>query len=110
MRGIREAFTTVDYVGISAYVPQVRCCWQSSSCSVLLKRMLDGVQHAMPAEQHMICAHGSTWLTTGLVVHVALQARVDFQPCDMENLMKMVGWCGRVTLQHERRSGFNAER
>lgn len=28
MRGIREAFTSVDYVGISAYVPQAgfRCC------------------------------------------------------------------------------------
>ncbi|PRW45181.1 hypothetical protein C2E21_6228 [Chlorella sorokiniana] len=39
MRGIREAFTTVEYVGISAYVPQ---------------------------------------------------ARTDFQPCDMENLVKMM--------------------
>ncbi len=27
MRGIREAFTSVDYVGISAYVPQAGCYW-----------------------------------------------------------------------------------
>ena len=68
MRGICEAFTTVDYVGISAYVPQVRCCWRSSSSSLLLKRICwMALSCLMPCRLNSTCTR-ATWQTTWLVM------------------------------------------
>lgn len=77
MRGIREAFTSVDYVGISAYVPQVcravgwglafeaqsmHVHWQPMVASVLLKRKMYP-HHAvgcMPTSVPPLTSGGST--------------------------------------------------